>query len=265
MFRQKPIVERLAHWRVEPWREPVDGSWSSPSTHTRAGAQSGLQRRLLSALAERARKALVLLAAGWSLIGCGHTADLLDAALMHPVLVEDFEAPVIADVSVYPAGQSLHTAAHRWDIAAGGIEVVNAAGYPDTAASDGHQAVHLTGSMTTAFPTIRKKQYTLTLHYAHHNRLGLQPGRARVEILGVGPTLLEADISHEGVAFDSYRRYTGTFTADSPQTTVRFTSLTPGAYGITLDGISVRSAYPAPETSITPGRRNVGTAPQNLG
>ena len=39
---------------------------------------------------------------------------------------------------------------------------------------------------------------------------------------------------------------TGTFTADSPQTTLRFTSLTPGPYGITLDGISILSVPPPP-------------------
>ena len=182
--------------------------------------------------------------AGCMTVGCGQTADFLNAALMHPVLVEDFEAPAIATFSVYPAGQTLDTAATRWNVAAGGMELVNATGHPDTAVSDGHQAVHLTGSMTTSFPTTRKKQYTLTFHYAHHTRLGLQPGRGRVEVLGVGPTLLEAEFSHEGVAFDSYRRYTGTFTADHPQTTLRFTSLTPGPYGITLDGISILSVPP---------------------
>ena len=188
--------------------------------------------------------AVIILAVGFMTVGCRQTADLLDAALMHPVLVEDFEAPVIAAVARYPAGESLQTRANRWGIDAGGIEIVNATGHPDTAVSDGQQAVHLTGSMTTSFPTTRKKQYTLTLHYARDRRLGIEPGRAHVEVLGGGPTLLEAEISHTEVAFDSYRRYTGTFTADSPQSTLRFTSLTGGPYGITLDGISVRAVPP---------------------
>ena len=41
-------------------------------------------------------------------------------------------------------------------------------------------------------------------------------------------------------------KYFGTFTADSPHTTLRFTSLTPGPYGITLDGISILSVPPPP-------------------
>jgi hypothetical protein len=188
--------------------------------------------------------AIVVLAVDLMTNGCRQTADLLDAALMHPVLIEDFEAPAIAAVAHYPAGELLQTRANRWAVAAGGIDIVNATGHPDTTVSDGRQAVHLTGSMTTTFPTTRKKQYTLTLHYAHDRRLGLEPGRARVEVFGAGPTLLEAEISHADVAFDSYRRYTGTFTADSSQTTLRFTSLTAGPYGITLDGISVRAVPP---------------------
>ncbi len=207
----------------------------------------------LNTLAQRTSLALIAAAGGWMLTGCVKTADFFDAALMTPVLIEDFEAPVIQNAVAYNAGQSFQTATNTWEVTAGGIEIFNAKDRPETTAFDGNQAVQLTGAtgaggLAISFATIQKKQYTLTFHYAHNNLLGTNANRARVEVLSASTTLLEARFSHESVPFDSYRRYSGIFTADSARTTLRFTSLTPGRYGITLDGISVRTVPPPPPT-----------------
>lgn len=210
----------------------------------------------MSSLASRFRVAVVLIAGSFTMDGCLKTADMVDAALMTSVLIEDFEAPVITNSVSYKAGQSFHTAANTWEVTAGDIDFFNAKGRPESATYDGNQAVQLSGLPTagillTSFPTKQNQQYHVTFHYAHNNLLGLNDSRARVEVLGAGTTLLEGEVSHQGVDFKSYRRYSGIFTANSTQATLRFTSLTPGLYGITLDGISIRAV---PRALPSPGR-----------
>lgn len=210
----------------------------------------------MSPLAYRLMAAVVLLVGNCMTAGCLKTADLVDAALMTAVLVEDFETPAMETSVRYKAGQSFHTAASTWEVAAGHIDWFRANARPETAAFDGNQAVHLSGLpaagvLSTSFPTKQNQQYHLTFHYAHNNLLGPNDSRARVEVLGPGTTLLEGEVSHQGVDFNSYRRYSGIFTANSARTTLRFTSLTLGFYGITLDAISIRAV---PKALPSPGR-----------
>lgn len=185
---------------------------------------------------------LALLLLGWTMGGCVKTADLVDAALMAPILVEDFETPLLQQTAAYRTGASFETAEHRWVVLAGTVEHFNVIARPDSAAYDGAQAVHLTdaAALATTVATTPKKHYTLTFHYAHHNALGATPARARVEVVDDYRTVMEAEVDHGGVAYDSYRRYSGQFSPDSTRIVLRFTSLTPGPYGITLDGISIR-------------------------
>jgi hypothetical protein len=215
-----------------------------------------LERSGVNALAYRLTSTFLLLACGITLGGCLKTADMVDAALMTSVLVEDFETPAIETSLSYKGGQSFQTAASLWEVAAGDIDWFRANARPETAAFDGNQAVQLSGSPTagillTSFPTKPNQQYHLTFHYAHNNLLGQNDSRARIEVFSAGTTLLEGEVSHQGLDFNSYRRYSGIFTANSNRATLRFTSLTPGLYGITLDGISIRAV---PRALPTPGR-----------
>lgn len=210
----------------------------------RNGADAWKRRRRTScvAAADRAGATLLLLAMGWTAGACVKAADLVDAAFMAPVLVEDFEAPPVQETAAYQPGHILKTDEHRWDVLAGRVEHFNVIARPDSAAYDGAQAVHLADGaiLATTVPTVPKKQYTFTFHYAHHPELGGTAARARVVVFGEVGALMEAEVDHGGVAPTSYRRYSGTFTADGARTAVRFTSLTPGPFGMILDGISVR-------------------------
>jgi hypothetical protein len=188
--------------------------------------------------------------------GCLKTADLVDAVLMSAVLVEDFEAPAIQTSVSYKAGQSFQTAVTTWEVAAGQVDWFRANARPESAVFDGNQAVQLSGLpaaavLSTSFPTKQNQQYHLTFHYAHNDLLGPGDSRARVEVLGAGTTLLEAEVSHQGVDFNSYRRYSGIFTANSARTTLRFTSLTHGPYSISVDTLSIRAV---PKALPSPGR-----------
>jgi hypothetical protein len=208
----------------------------------------------LTPLIYRLTIAVALLVGSGMTAGCLKTAELIDATLMTAVLMEDFEAPANETSVSYTAGQSFQTAASTWEVVAGHIDWFRANARPEIAVFDGNQAVHLSGLpaagvLLTSFPTKQNQQYHLTFHYAHNNLLGPHDSRARVEVLGAGTTLLEGEVSHQGVDFNSYRRYSGIFTANSARTTLRFTSLTQGLHGITLDTISIRAvpkALPSP-------------------
>lgn len=191
---------------------------------------------------------LLLIAAGVVLGGCVETADLLDTALMNPVLKEDFENPAVEHPLTFLPGHKLVTGTAAWDVMAGQLELFNAQNHPETPAFDGKQAVRLTGTvepglLAVSFPTIAKRQYTLTFHYAHQALPDVPQSRARVEVIGAGTTLLEAEYGPDDPTFRNYRRYSGNFSADQDRTTLRFTA-PKGASGITLDGIVVLTVPP---------------------
>ena len=161
------------------------------------------------------------------------------------VLSESFESPDIANFQTFNIGQTLVTATQSWSITTSGVDLFEDAARPEAAAFDGTQAVDLTGSpgagvIQTTFATIPGATYKLTFHYARNNLLGAATGDAQVDVLGTG-SLLQATVQHSPAthAFDAYRTFEGSFTADSAQGTLRFTSLDPGTTGITVDGITI--------------------------
>jgi hypothetical protein len=169
------------------------------------------------------------------------------AAAGVPMLAEDFESPSSTNYTVYRGGQSFTTAKSTWTVESGSIDLVNAKVRTETAAFNGNQLVDLAGSpgpgvMATDFATVAGTSYTLVFHYGRNNGIGANLARAQVDVAGAAP-LLHAEVQHpNNVPFNALQTYTGTFTADGPRATLRFTSLNAGNYGLTLDGISITAA-----------------------
>ncbi len=191
---------------------------------------------------------LSVIAIACCLGGCVETADMLDAALMRPVLKEDFETPAVTETQTIGAGHALQTDSAVWDVMAGQLQLFNAQARPEMPAFNGTQAVHLTSSAEPAllavrFPTTPGQEYTLAFHYAHQTVPENRHTRARVEVIGAGATLLEAEYGPDDPTFRHYRRYSGNFIADHDHTTLRFTAPM-GATGLTLDGIAVLAVPP---------------------
>ena len=175
------------------------------------------------------------------------------------VLSESFEAPQTANYTVVRAGQSFRTRNHVWKVEQASIDIANTAVRREVTAFDGRQVIDLAGSpgpgvISTRFATAAGQTYTLVLHYARNNGIGRTPAVARVEVVGNG-VLLQQELRHDParLPFNSYREYRGTFRADATMTTLRFTSLNAGNFGIVLDALAVSgggpdggSAAPAP-------------------
>ena len=91
----------------------------------------------------------------------------------------------------------------------------------------------------------------LLFDYANNPDRPSRTATAMVTVTGAG-TLLNRVISHAGSTPQhlKYTRFLATFIADSSTTTLRFTSTTPGAYGIILDAVSVMAV---PGTAATTG------------
>ena len=165
-------------------------------------------------------------------------------------LQEDFEAPAVASLTTYRAGQVLRTRGNSWQVESGSIDVLNARANKEVTAHDGNQLVELSGSpgpgvMITKFATRVGQTYALTLHYARNRALGRTPARASVDVLGDrGSLRLHADLVHDPakLAASAQQAYMGTFVADSARTTLRLTALNAGNAGLTVDAIAVAVA-----------------------
>ena len=162
------------------------------------------------------------------------------------VFSEGFESPDTANFQTFNTGQTLVTASHSWSITTSGIDLFEDAARAEAAAFEGAQAIDLTGSpgagvIQTTFATLPGSRYQLTFHYARNNLLGAATGDAQVDVLGTA-SLFQSTIQHNPAthAFNVYLTGGGTFTADSTQAILRFTSLDPGTTGITLDGIEIQ-------------------------
>jgi len=212
----------------------------------------------MKGLSRRTSVGLVL-CIGYAVTGCAAADTLLDATLTPPILTEGFERPVTLDNMTYKAGQTFKTTTNTWNVTASGIDIFSTAKpRADVAAYDGTQAVDMTaspgaGAIETTFSTIPKQQYTLTFHYARSNQIGNAAARMRAEVLGF-LSLMQTEVTHdaESGSYNTYRRFSGNFTADGNQATLRFTSLTTGFHGITLDGISIRTVPASPPTPAGP-------------
>lgn len=161
------------------------------------------------------------------------------------VFTEDFEFPVTGNFSTYSAGDTIVTASNKWAVTVNSVDLYNDLARLEAAAFDSSQAVDLTGSpgpgvIEASFATIPGGEYELVFHYARNDLLGASTGDAQVEVLGSG-ILLQTVIQHDpaGHAFDTYLEFQDTFTADSTEAMLRFTSLDPDVAGITIDGISI--------------------------
>lgn len=168
-----------------------------------------------------------------------------------PALTESFESPATANYTVYRAGQTFTSGANTWRVDSGTIDLVNVTARKETVAWDGNQTIDLAGSpgpgvLSTTFPTTAGQRYTLIFHYARNNAIGNKAAEARVEVLGKGP-LLQATLRHAApMPYSQNMGYSGSFVADGDVTTLRFTSLTGGNAGLTVDGVAVE---PAPGAS----------------
>jgi choice-of-anchor C domain-containing protein len=156
-----------------------------------------------------------------------------------------FEEPATGSFTTIPAGDPSLTG---WTVVDGSVDVVNTAFYP---AFEGDQSLDLDGSsagtIEQSFATAAGTTYTLTFAYAN-NPGGTVPASANVSVVGTA-TLLSQDFTH-GSSTDTdmdYVIFSGSFTADSATTTLRFTSLNPAGSigGIALDAVSVTAGTPA--------------------
>lgn len=176
------------------------------------------------------------------------------------VLTEDFETPDIPNYFTYTPGPPMVTATNSWTITQNSVDLYDAAARPEAAAFDGSQAVDLTGSpgegvMETTFPTLPGTEYEMVFHYARNAYIDPDTARAMVEIEG---TVLnyQGGFSHSlPQPNGNYLEYVAHFTADTTQSVLRFTSLTPGVAGITVDGISIAATS---TVGIPPGESGGG-------
>lgn len=164
------------------------------------------------------------------------------------ILAEDFEAPATSRYTVVRAGQSLRTHSNTWMVESGSIDIVNTRAMTSTAAFNGVQGIDLAGSpgpgvMSTSFATTPGQSYQLSFHYSRNNGVGATPARARVEVVG-NAVLLRGEVQHAAPQrpFNAQLQYRGSFRADGPRATLRFTSLNGGNAGVMLDAIQVATA-----------------------
>ncbi len=189
--------------------------------------------------------------AAMALFGCAEVGQVLDTAVSQattpPIFFENFEAPITNNYTVYHAGQSFTTQRNTWQVTAASVDIANATARHELVAGDGTQMVDLAGSpgagvISTSFPTTPGQRYTLTFQYGRNNGIGAVAARARVEVIGT-TTLLHADLQHKApTPFNSLQYFNMAFVADSPSTTLRFSGLTEGVHGVTIDAIAVRGA-----------------------
>ena len=179
-----------------------------------------------------------------------------DIASAQVVLTESFELPNTANFQTFNSGQTLVGASASWSITTSGIDLFEDAARPEAAVFDGTQAIDLAGSpgagvLETSFTTVLGATYELVFHYARNNLLGSSIGDAQVDVVGT-TSRLQATVQHDPVvqAFNVFRTFTQTFTADSTTTTLRFTSLEAGNAGVVLDGIQVERVSAVPLLSL---------------
>jgi hypothetical protein len=161
-----------------------------------------------------------------------------------------FEIPSTSFFTILPP----IPAGFGWTIPAGDVDVdLTLAAFGDSAV-DGVQNLDLDGTvpgtLQQTFPTTPGQTYALSFAFSN-NPFGTI-GSARVDVLG-NTTLLSATVSHSNAGFGpgglNWLTFNGLFVADSPFTTLRFTSLdaSNSSTGLLLDAVSV-NAVPEPTT-----------------
>jgi choice-of-anchor C domain-containing protein len=148
-----------------------------------------------------------------------------------------------------------------WVIVAGSVDVVHTAYWP---AFEGNQSLDLDGNtpgtIQQTFATTPGVQYTLTFAYANNADQSALVRTANVQVTGAG-TLLSQNISHTGStrANMNYTLFSADFTANSANTTLRFTSTDEptSPFGVVLDAVSVE-VVPEPSTLVLCGLGALG-------
>lgn len=172
------------------------------------------------------------------------------------VLQESFEVPDTENFITYSQGNEIITATNRWAVVATGVDLFEDPARSEATAFDGAQAVDLAGSpgagvIETELATTPGKQYLLEFHYARNNNIGGTIAEAQVDVIGT-TTRLSQVVAHNPamLAFNTYQAINLTFTADSPQTKLRFTSRNSGAAGVILDAISITTEPEPPSVAV---------------
>jgi hypothetical protein len=112
------------------------------------------------------------------------------------------------------------------------------------------------GSISQSFATTAGTDYSLPFAYANNFNAGSPVATAEVKVTGT-ITLLDQTVSHSGSTASNmnYALFSGTFVADSPTSTLQFTALNSGPWGIALDAVSVT---PEPASLVLFGLGAIG-------
>ena len=196
--------------------------------------------------------------------GGDHGARLDIKSLLRPMRSEllldgGFETPQINPRKQARTFFFGETALASWRIIAGTVDVQTywpAAQGTRTLDLDGVSA----GGIEQSFPTVPGQVYKLQFDYGNNPDSPTRTASATVSVSGIG-TLLARQIAHARSTPSSmkYKRFSGTFFANTSTTTLEFTSTTIGAYGIVLDAVSVTAVPGARDT--TPPVIQITTAP----
>lgn len=162
------------------------------------------------------------------------------------ILNGGFETPVINGLWVgYPTG---HTDLAPWAITDGSVDIVRSYWQP----YEGDQSLDLNnfggGAIEQSFATEVGRSYSLTFAYANNPDGGEASGVVNV----LGTTILFSQaVVHAGSTHGNmdWQVFHSVFMADSTTTTLRFVGTNSGAFGLTLDAVSVTAIDSVPEPS----------------
>jgi choice-of-anchor C domain-containing protein len=150
------------------------------------------------------------------------------------------------EIPVAPAGSSDlvsagSSALFGWAVTTGDVNVVDNGLWQ---AFQGAQSLDLNGTqpgtISQSIATSAGTHYSLTFAYANNFAAGNPVAMAEVKASGRS-TLLDQTVTHSGSTANimNYTLFTAIFVADSPTSTLQFTALNSGPWGITLDAVSV--------------------------
>ncbi len=186
--------------------------------------------------------------------GGDHGARLDIKSLLRPMRSEllldgGFETPQINPRKQARTFFFGETALASWRIIAGSVDVQTywpAAQGTHTLDLNGPSA----GTIEQSFTTVPGQVYRLQFDYGNNPDGPTRTAGATATVSGIG-TLLARQIAHARSTPSSmkYKRFSGTFFANTSTTTLEFTSTTIGAYGIVLDAVSVTAVPGAKDTT----------------
>jgi len=164
-----------------------------------------------------------------------------------------FEQPGISSGTTSGFNPSNSHLLPGWTVVSGDIDLVKNTFYP---AAEGLYSVDLVGLnlgvLEQAFTTVVGVQYDLKFQYSNNGRTptGIDY-RAQVSVQG-NSSLLNQVVTHRDatVANMDYRQFSGSFIADSTETTLRFSALNGASQngGVNIDDVVVNESVPEPST-----------------